>query len=111
MASHSTEGCTGGSIDGDETDYGSDFTPEEEDILLDLASAKQQVEIEDNPIITGIEHHDEQTLRIPRTLGRESRSPLFQAAKAAEEVAQQILGTVKDGSYSGCKTDYNFKSL
>lgn len=104
MASPSAEGCTEDPINEEESDYGSDFTPEEEEILLDLASRKPQLDIEDNPIITEIEHNVEQTLRIPPTLGRESMSPLFQAAKAAEEVAEQIRSAVQDGSYSDCKT-------
>lgn len=92
-----------GGINDDETDYGSDISPEEEQQLLDLASGHQQAKPEDNPIVTEVEHHVEQTLRLPRTLGRESRSPLFQAARAAEEVAGQISSSVQNGSYADCK--------
>jgi exonuclease V len=103
MASHSAEECTGNSINDDETDYGSDFSPEDAEILFDLASGKQQFDSEDNPIVTEIEHHEEQTLRIPRTLCRESKSPLFQAAAAADEAAQQISSSLKKGKFMDCK--------
>jgi exonuclease V len=104
MASHAAEGPIDGSINDDETDYGSDFSPEEEQQLLDLVSGQQQVKPEDNPIVTEVEHHDEQTLRLPRTLGRELRSPLFQAARAAEEVAGRISRSVQNGSYTDRKS-------
>ena len=88
-----------------ESDYGSDFSPEEEQIVSRLLSG-QQIEIEDNPIVTDIEHHDSaQTLRVPRVFGREQRSPLFEAARAAEEVAEQISKFVKTGNfYPDCKS-------
>lgn len=80
-------------IDSD-TDYGSDFSPEEEQIVDRLLSGKH-VE-DDNPIINEIEHHDPwQILRLPRAFGKEERSPLFQAARAAERVAEQIAQTVR----------------
>jgi exonuclease V len=104
MASHSTEECTANPINDDETDYGSDFSPEEEEILLDLTSGRQQVEPEDNPIVTKIESNDEPTLRVPRTLGGESKFPLLQAAQAADEVAERIRVSVKNGNDSNCKT-------
>jgi exonuclease V len=103
MASHSTEGCTGNSLNDDETDYGSDFSPEEAEILLDLASRKQRLDTEDNPIVTDIEDHGEQALRVPRALGRGSRSPLFQAARAADEAAERIGTSVENDADANCK--------
>lgn len=107
MASHSTEECTGGSLNDDETDYGSDFSPEEAEILLDLASGKQPVDTEDNPIVIEIENHGEQTLRVPRALGRESWSLLFQAARTADEAAERIRISVKDDGDANCKPIYS----
>ncbi|KAH7312988.1 exonuclease V a 5' deoxyribonuclease-domain-containing protein [Rhexocercosporidium sp. MPI-PUGE-AT-0058] len=84
-------------IDSD-TDYGSDFSPEQEQIVERLIAGKH-IE-EDNPIINEIEHHDpRQTLRLPRIFGREEGSPLFQAARAAERVAEQITESVKGGEH------------
>lgn len=83
--------------DGD-TDYGSDFSPEEVQIVSRLVSGT--VEIEDNPIVSGVEHNDpQQTLRIPRVLGREQRSPLFEAARAAEKIDEQIAESVSIGKH------------
>lgn len=103
MASHSTNGCTGNSANDYESDYGSDFSPEEEEILFDLASRGQRLEIEDNPIVTKPEHNEEQALRIPRVLGRDSTSPLFKAAQAADDVAERIRTSVATDGYSNCK--------
>jgi exonuclease V len=103
MASHSAEECSGNSINDGETDYGSDFSLEDAEILFDLASGKQQFDIADNPIVTEIEHHEKRTLRIPRTLCRESKSPLFQAAVAAGEAAQQISNSIQKGTFTDCK--------
>jgi len=90
-----------------ESDYGSDFSPEEEQIVAGLLAA--QVAEEDNPIINEIEHHDPQrTLRLPRVLGREERSPLFQAARAAEAIADQISKSVASGKYPNCKCSHHF---
>lgn len=57
-----------------ESDYGSDFSPEEQDIVNTLLSSfPAQIEtVEDNPIVNEIEYHEPpSTLRVPRTLGRE----------------------------------------
>jgi exonuclease V len=91
------------SMNDDDTDYGSDFSPEEERILAQLLSGQQQADIEDNPIATEAVNGDGQALRLPRVLGRESRSPLLQAVVAAEELAQQISNSVKNGHYPDCK--------
>lgn len=95
--------------DGD-SDYGSDFSPEEEQIVTALLSAQLPAAEDDNPIVNEIEHHDPQrTLRLPRVLGREERSPLFQAARAAEAIADQISKTVASGKYPD--REYLFHSL
>lgn len=104
MASHSVEECTGNIINDDETDYGSDFSPEEAEILLDVVTGNQQLESEDNPIVTGIEHYEEQALRMPHNFGRESKSPLFQAAATAEEVAERMRRSVEIDSFATCKS-------
>jgi exonuclease V len=109
MTNPAANGGSENSINDDESDYGSEFSPEEEEILLDLVSGQQQVETEDNPIVPEIEHDYEKTLRIPRTVGRESKSPLFQAARAAEEVAEQINRSVRNDVFSDCKI-LNLKS-
>ncbi|OWP03573.1 hypothetical protein B2J93_7591 [Marssonina coronariae] len=81
-----------------DTDYGSDFSPEEEQIVEGLLTGKH---IEgNNPLVSEIEHHDpRQTLRLPHVNGTEQRSPLFQAARAAERVAEQIAEIVQGGEY------------
>ncbi|KAK0129211.1 hypothetical protein ONS95_001147 [Cadophora gregata] len=82
-----------------DTDYGSDFSPEQEQIVERLLSGKN-IE-DDNPITNEIEHHDpRQSLRLPRIFGREERSPLFQAARAAERIAEQIAESVKSGEHA-----------
>jgi exonuclease V len=91
----------------DDTDYGSDFSPEEElivaQLLLRNPAGVDDVPEDDNPILNDIEHHDEQqTLRLPRVFGREERSPLFQAARAAEQVAEQISKSAGGEKYLDC---------
>lgn len=83
-------------IDSD-SDYGSDFSPEEVEIVEALLSPPAEVvAIEDNPIVNEIEYHDAQrTLRMPRVLGRDHVSPLHQAIKDAERVAEQINAAVE----------------
>lgn len=85
----------------DTSDYGSDFSPEEEQIINRLLS---NPDIEDNPIINEIGYHDARpTLRLPRVLGREEHSPPFQAARAAEQIAEQISREFKGGEHPRCK--------
>jgi exonuclease V len=103
MASHSTEECTENPVNDYETDYGSDFSPEEEEILFDLASRGLRVETDDNPIVTEPEHNEEQALRIPRALGRDPTSALLQAVQAADDVAERIRASVATDGYSDCK--------
>lgn len=96
-------------IDDNDSDYGSDFSAGEEEIVSRLLSGTNPgVLEEDNPITTEIEYHDtQQTLRLPRIYAignREERSPLFQAARAAEEVAEQLSRVVAKGErYPDCE--------
>jgi exonuclease V len=85
-----------------ESDHGSDFSPEQEQIVEALLS--QQQVVDDNPIINDIEDEPRQALRLPHVVGREQKSPLFQAARAAEEVAEQISKSIKTHEYPDCKT-------
>ncbi|KAG0649426.1 Exonuclease V [Hyphodiscus hymeniophilus] len=82
-----------------DSDYGSDFSPEEDQIVSQLLSG-QAVDIEDNPIVNDADQNDaQQTLRVPLVFGREQQSPFYQAARAAEEIAEQISKTVKSRRY------------
>ncbi|KAF7940136.1 uncharacterized protein EAE98_000263 [Botrytis deweyae] len=87
-----------------ESDYGSDFSPEEVEIVEKLLSPihqfKEPTEIEDNPIVTEIEHHEpERALRLPRVVGKQQISPLLQAIRDAERVADQINASVSKREY------------
>ena len=93
---------TSTSLNDPESDYGSDFSPEQEQIVEALLS--QQQVTDDNPITNDIEDEPRQALRLPRVVGREQKSPLFQAARAAEQVAEQISNSVKTRKYPDCKT-------
>lgn len=103
MASPATL-TTATDIEDIDTDYGSDFSWPEEELLVKRIPATE----EDNPIVNDLEQYDtRQTLRVPRVFGREERSPLFQAARAAEQVAEQIsqsVDRVQEG-YPDC--EYN----
>lgn len=67
-------------IDGPSSDYGSDFSPEEELLVHDLLSNVSPryatlPDLEDNPIATGIRYHEsQQLLHVRRVLGRAQRS-------------------------------------
>lgn len=98
-----------------DTDYGSDFSAGEEEIVSRLLSGQPPPLVEeDNPITNPptteieveieleieLEFHDaQQTLRLPKIHGEEYRAPrpLFEAARAAEQVAEQ-LGNVASRS-------------
>ena len=103
MASPATSNDIEETLSDDDTDYGSDFSPEEAVLVEQLLSGKQAED--DNPIVNEIEYHEAlQNLRLPRIFGREERSPLFQAARAAEQVAEQISKSIKSGEhYPDCK--------
>jgi hypothetical protein len=55
-----------------DSDYGSDFSAEEEEIVNRLLAEQERVEvIEDNPVVTDFEYHDQaQTVRVPWVIGR-----------------------------------------
>jgi len=79
-----------------DTDYGSELeiSPDEELRLL-TGTGQPSEQTDDNPIVTEEEQHDpEQTLRLPRVVRRESQSPLFQAVRDAERIAEQINDSV-----------------
>lgn len=103
MASPATSNDIEGLLNDNDTDYGSDFSPEEAILVEQLLSGK--VVEDDNPIVNEIEHHEApQNLRLPRVFGKEERSPLFQAARAAEQVAEQISNSIKRGEhYPDCE--------
>lgn len=96
------------SFEDEESNYGSDFSLEEEQLVAQLLSPQPATEDFDNPIASVVEHYvSERKIRLPRVLGREERSALFQAAKAAEEVAEQInesVSGVKNHPYLDCKS-------
>ncbi|ESZ98722.1 putative exonuclease V [Sclerotinia borealis F-4128] len=82
-----------------DSDYGSDFSPEEFEIVERLLSpvhlCREATEIEDNPIVNNIEYHESEcTLRLPRVIGKEQISPLLRAIRDAERVAGQINNSV-----------------
>ena len=112
MASPATSNDHSEPLNDVDTDYGSDFSPEEAHIVEQLLSSTPLVPAveDDNPILNDIEDHDTQgmqNLRLPgrRVFGVEERSPLFQAARAAEQVAEQISRAVKGGEhYPDCKS-------
>jgi hypothetical protein len=58
-------------VEGD-SDYGSDFSAEEEEIVSRLLAEQERVEvIEDNTIVTDLEYHDPaENVRVPRVIGR-----------------------------------------
>jgi len=83
-----------------DTDYGSEFTAEEEQLVEQLLAGK--TDIEDNPIASHFELNDaQQTLRVPRTFGREQRHLLYEAASAAERNAAQLDQIVE---HSNCRS-------
>jgi exonuclease V len=93
------------SIQDNDSDYGSDFSPEEAQIVERLLSGKPLEAIEDNPIINTPEQYDaKEALRLPRIAGREQRSPFFKAVRDAERVAEQISFSVANRQhYPHCK--------
>ncbi|CAG8979039.1 hypothetical protein HYALB_00011609 [Hymenoscyphus albidus] len=91
-----TSTAVAAALEDEERNYGSDFSPEEEQLLAQILNTPSATE--DSPITSAVEHYEpERKLRLPRVLGREGRSALFEAAKAADEVAKQINGSVSGG--------------
>jgi hypothetical protein len=72
MASPATTSSNFQASIGGDSDYGSDFSAEEEEILSRLLAEQERVEvIEDNPIVTDLEYHDPpQIIRVPRVIDR-----------------------------------------
>jgi len=71
-----------------DTDYGSEFSPEEEQIVERLLAG--EIDIEDNPIAIPFEQNDaHQALRISRVFGKERKGPLYAATSAAESITVQ----------------------
>jgi len=91
--------------DGNDTDYGSDFSPEEEQIVERLLA--RGTDIEDNPIASQVENDAQQTLRVPRVFGREQRFLLHKSARAAESNAAQLNQTAH---YPDCRHLAPFES-
>jgi exonuclease V len=57
-----------------ESDYGSDFSPEQEELVNSLLSAVQIEALDDNPNVNHVESNDPpSSLRVPRVLGREEK--------------------------------------
>ncbi len=86
------------SLDDNDSDYGSDFSPEEEQIVQSLLS-----DIEDNLIVSGIERNDtEPVLHIPRILGRDERSPPS-SQRARTATSEGTDRSVQKSEHSNCK--------
>ncbi len=76
MACPATEAFFSATEGEGESDYGSEFSPEEEEIVnrLLIASPEPSEATEDNPIVTDVEYNDPvQTVRVLRVIGREGR--------------------------------------
>ncbi|RDW91908.1 putative exonuclease V [Coleophoma crateriformis] len=85
----------------DISDYGSDFSPEEQEIVERLITRQQVEAIEDNPIVTEVEHYDApRSLHLPRILGREQQSLLYRAVMDAEIVAGDIDMSIQAGNHA-----------
>jgi exonuclease V len=99
MASPAIEETTVEPLNDNDSDYGSDFSPEEEQLVQRLLSRGVE-EVNPIPIIPEIEQNDpQQNLRLPRVFGREARSPLSQAVRAAERVAEHINNSIESGEH------------
>lgn len=87
-----------------ESDYGSDFSPEEEAIVAKLLA---QTAVEDNPIVNDVEYHGaKHTLRIPRAVRSAvpSEGVLLHAVRAAEKISEQINEVISgDVAYPDCR--------
>jgi hypothetical protein len=82
-----------------DSDYGSDFSAEEEEIVNRLLGQQERVEvIEDNPIVIDLEYHDSaQTVRVPRVIGRGRISAaLMEESSIAKDNALSSLAVQSD---------------
>lgn len=72
MASPATTGSNFHAQAGGDSDYGSDFSAQEEEIINSLLADQERVElIEDNPLVTDLEYHDPaETVWVPRVIGQ-----------------------------------------
>jgi exonuclease V len=93
-------------LDDIDTDYGSDFSPEEEVIIQQLLSRDTASSItpeDESPIVNDIQYHNAwHALHLPRTLSGEEKSLLFQAARAAEQITKEITQSIRGENYSDC---------
>lgn len=91
----------------DISDYGSDFSPEEQEIVERLITERQievEVAVEDNPIVTEVEHYDApRSLRLPRLLGREYQPSFQKYFTDSGKVAGHISRPVQTGNHADCE--------
>jgi hypothetical protein len=87
-----------------DSDYGSDFSSEEELLINRLLAGQEGVEgIEDNPILTGLEYHEPvQTVRVPRVLGRERINDILPEGSVVAEVHNLSSAAFHSG-YPDCE--------
>ncbi|RFU30550.1 hypothetical protein B7463_g5792, partial [Scytalidium lignicola] len=85
------------SLNDNESEYGSDFSPEQEDIIWQLiatpktADASSLKDIEDHPFGAEVGYHEAANFLTPaHVLGSEKLSPLYQAVQDAEMVSAEI---------------------
>lgn len=86
------------------SDYGSEFSPEEEEIVARLLSAGTDCteEVDDNPIITGVEEHEPaQAVRLPRALTHETRFQTLGGTKTSVNDIASTIKVVNNGSQYG----------
>lgn len=81
----------------DESVYGSELSPEQEEIVLQLIASTAATsspiakDIEDISFVTEVGYHEPTSLsRVPHALGREQVSPLHQARLGADRIAEEI---------------------
>lgn len=92
----------------DESDYGSDFSAGEAEIINKLlrsestTTATTTETFEDNPIVNEIEYHDPpSSLRIPRVLGQDRRVADIEDAVTASRSKSTVAAV--DTLYPDCK--------
>lgn len=101
MASPSNANLFAQAEEQNESDYGSDFSPEDQEIVNALlAGHPAQVEgVEDNPIVTDVEYHEAPSiLRVSRVLGRERGTEEAQS-RLDFKTGRQDSSALRDQSY------------
>ena len=91
-------------IGNDSSDYGSEFSPEEEEIVARLLSAdtERTEAIEDNPNITGVEQHEPaQAVRLPRVLTPKRTTQNLGGRKTSVNDIAPTIKSVESGSQYG----------